>query len=284
MSGKDVEALMELILYVTPFILFTALAIWGLSFDLTRTISILFLMIIGIAALFTFGFLLSANKKNSSQATNLKSRLKEAAALVNRHVETLARHRIRLLGIDAYGIADTSKWEAEIQNFIDKVIFPELFAKDFVLGKSLLDPVLRKIVEDQSRSRAIEIETDLSFAKDMTPQDFEQWCAKVASSNGWNATMTKATGDQGADVIAEKAGTRLVLQCKLYNAPVGNKAVQEAFAAQHHYRAQASAVVTNANFTASATALAATTGVLLLHYSDLGRLNALLPTPRGEAK
>jgi len=84
--------------------------------------------------------------------------------------------------------------------------------------------------------------------------------------------MTKATGDQGADVIAEKDGARMVLQCKLYSSPVGNKAVQEAFAAQRHYRANASAVVTNAAYTASAISLAATTGVQLLHYTDLNRL------------
>lgn len=213
----------------------------------------------------------------------MKSRLEETAALVDRHIETLARQRIRLLRVDAYGIAETSKWDAEIQRFIDKVIFPELFAKDFAAGKRMLDPILRNIVEENSRSRAIAIEADLSFAKDMTPQDFERWCTKIISSNGWKATTTKATGDQGADVIAEKEGTRLVLQCKLYNTPVGNKAVQEAFAAQHHYRAKASAVVTNATFTASAISLAATTGVLLLHYSDLGRLNLLVTTAKTDA-
>ena len=94
--------------------------------------------------------------------------------------------------------------------------------------------------------------------------------------------MTKATGDQGADVIAEKDGTHLVLQCKFYSTPVGNKAVQEAFAAQHHYRATVSAVVTNATFTPSAIALAATTGVLLLHYSDLARLNVLINSSKAE--
>jgi len=227
-------------------------------------------------------FMLVSLPRNNVDASKLKSRLEEAASLVNRHIETLARRRIQLIRVGAYGIAETSKWDAEIQRFIDKVIFPELFAKDFAVGKRMLDPLLRNIVEEKSKSRANAIETDLSFAKNMMPQDFERWCTKAISSNGWSASITKATGDQGADVIAEKDGTRLVFQCKLYNTPVGNKAVQEAFAAQHHYRAKASAVVTNAAFTPSAIALAATTGVLLLHYSDLDRLNVLVATSKTE--
>lgn len=280
MNGKDVGALIGLIGAAIPFILFIVLAIWGLNFDFTRAVSTLFLIIMGLAALFAVGFILWANKNTSVQTANFKSRLEGTAVLVDRHIEELARQRIRLVRLDAYGIAETSKWDAEVQRFIDRVIFPELFAKDFAAGKRMLDPILRNIVEEKSRARAIEIEAALCFATDMTPQDFERWCAKIVSSNGWKATTTKATGDQGADVVAVKEGMRLVLQCKLYNTPVGNKAVQEAFAAQYHYRANASAVVSNADFTASAIALAATTGVLLLHYSDLGRLNKLIATAR----
>ena len=278
MSGKDFGALVGVILQAIPFILFTALAVWRLKFDFTRTFSIVFLVIMGVVVLFVLGWVLSFGQNSSADASKLKSRLEETAALVDRHIETLARQRIRLIKIDAYGIADTSKWDAEIQRFIDKVIFPELFVKDFAAGKRTLGPILRNIVEEKSLSRATAIEAELSFAKNMTPQDFERWCAKTISSDGWQATTTKATGDQGADIVAEKEGTRLVLQCKLYSTPVGNKAVQEAFAAQHHYRAKASAVVTNASFTASAIALAATTGVLLLHHSDLGRLNGVVTT------
>lgn len=103
----------------------------------------------------------------------------------------------------------------------------------------------------------------------MTPVGFEQWCAKILVANGWGAKLTQASGDQGADVIATKGGLRLVIQCKLYASPVGNKAVQEAFAAKSHYGATHAAVVTNASFTPSAKRLGSSTGVLLLHADDL---------------
>ena len=229
-------------------------------------------------------FLINGDTKKTASRKSENDKLFRdgVGILVDNHIETLARQRVQLIKIERYGVTDTSAWDAEIQHFIDKVLFPDLVVNDNVVMphlapklvgkddaaalahvKKMFNPILREIVEEKAKLRAAAIESDLLFSKDMTPSDFERWCTKTISSNGWRAITTKATGDQGADVIAEKGRTRLVLQCKLYNSPVGNKAVQEAFAAQRHYQANASAVVTNARFTASAMALAATTGVQL---------------------
>ncbi len=82
--------------------------------------------------------------------------------------------------------------------------------------------------------------------------------------------------DQGVDIIAEKNRIRVVLQCKLYSRPVSNKSVQEAAAAKMHERAHYAAVVTNNRYTTSSEQLAATNGVLLLHYRDLAQLENML--------
>jgi restriction system protein len=50
---------------------------------------------------------------------------------------------------------------------------------------------------------------------------------------------------------------------------VGNKAVQEVFAAKRHEQAHHAAVVTNNDFTRSARQIAATTDVTLLHHDQL---------------
>jgi restriction system protein len=236
------------------------------------------IVIVVVVTAFVFGAIFLAQfNSNSESALRLKSLMAETAALVDLHIESLARQRISLLKIDRYGVIETSAWDAEMQRFIDTVIFPNIFANDkqFAIGKAILNPAFTKIIDEKSQTRSVAIEAELAFSKDMPPQEFERWCAKMVASYGWQASTTTVTGDQGADVIAEKPGKRLILQCKLYNAPVGNKAVQEAFAAQHHYRANGSAVVTNSTYTPSAIALAATTGVRLLHYSDLSRLDAL---------
>ncbi len=114
---------------------------------------------------------------------------------------------------------------------------------------------------------------------DMDPIEFERHCAEAMRLAGWSAETTKGSGDQGVDVVAERAGIRVVLQCKRYNTSVGNKAVQEAFAAKTFARAQHAAVVTNSQFTPAARALAASTGVLLLHFTDLARPNKLFGLP-----
>jgi len=103
----------------------------------------------------------------------------------------------------------------------------------------------------------------------MSPAEFEQRCADYLSLKGWHARITQYSGDQGVDVIARKSSHVLALQCKLYSSPVGNKAVQEAFAAKAYTGATKVAVVSNQRYTRSARKLASKTGVSLIHFTDL---------------
>lgn len=275
MNRTNFENIMALIFGSLCILCFGALAIWGLRFEFTHTVSVIVLFILGLVALFFIGTLMWTFQESESASAKMKLHLDQSASLVDRHIETLARQRIQLIRNDRYGMIDTSRWDAEMQSFVDKVLFPELITKDknYASSKKIFSQIFHNLIEEKAKLRASAIESELSFSNEMSPLEFENWCTKIISSNGWVATTTKATGDQGADVVAEKGRTRLVLQCKLYSSPVGNKAVQEAFAAQKHYMANASAVVTNATFTPSAVSLAATTGVQLLHYTDLTRLN-----------
>ncbi len=128
---------------------------------------------------------------------------------------------------------------------------------------------------------------DFRWCEDITPLEFEEHCADYLRLHGWRATLTKGSGDQGVDVFAVKAGVRVVLQCKKYNSAVGNKAVQEAYTGKAYADADRAAVVTNATFTPAARELASKTGLLLLHFSDLGRADTLFgvakPSPGARA-
>ena len=196
--------------------------------------------------------------------------------IIDKHIETLARRRLMLVTVDHYGIADGSAWNKEVQRFVDKVVRPQLSGQEAETVAPQMNAIFQEMIEDRVRLRSDEIEADLDFSENITPTQFEQWCAKTLNAKGWKAITTKASGDQGADVIASKEGLRIVLQCKLYSGTVGNKAVQEAYSAQRHYGTNASAVVTNAEFSSAARKLATTTCVLLLHYGDLTRLDSLL--------
>ncbi|MET3594651.1 hypothetical protein ABID26_004059 [Mesorhizobium shonense] len=110
------------------------------------------------------------------------------------------------------------------------------------------------------------------------PVEYERWCAEILRQNGWDASTTKASGGQGVDIIAKKGGRTAAIQCKLYTSgPVGNKAVQEVHAAAGYVDAAHAVVVSSGDYTPSARQLAAKLGVLLLHHSQLPKLEALLP-------
>ena len=115
----------------------------------------------------------------------------------------------------------------------------------------------------------------------MTGREFELYCRDVLQEAGWHAALTPGSGDQGADIIAEKDDRRVVIQCKFYNGTVGNKAVQEAYAAAAFQDAPYAVVVTNSVFTKSAHQLAHKNGVLLMHHTDLPRLELIVSSGAG---
>ena len=113
-----------------------------------------------------------------------------------------------------------------------------------------------------------------------TPRDFEIECGKVISKLGWRTQITQQTGDQGADIIAQKNDIRVAIQCKKYQSPVGNKAVQEIYAALGYYDAQLGFVVGVSGYTESAKQLASSTGVFLLDFYDLAQLDKFVSSKK----
>ncbi len=93
---------------------------------------------------------------------------------------------------------------------------------------------------------------------------------------GWDAQVTKGSHDQGVDVIATKNGVRVILQCKFYSRPVGNKAVQEVAAGRAYESTDYAAMVSKSFYTRDAEELAQISGVRLLHYSELSELDRML--------
>jgi HJR/Mrr/RecB family endonuclease len=113
------------------------------------------------------------------------------------------------------------------------------------------------------------ITLSMDMVDQMDPFNFEFLLGMIYECHGYRAIETPKSGDQGADVLLEKAGERTVVQAKLYSTPVGNKAVQEAIAARSHFRCQAATVVTNNYFTPSARELAGTGDVELVDRDGL---------------
>lgn len=193
--------------------------------------------------------------------------------IINKHLAVLSKKYKILYSKDDYGIIKKDKWYKEVKYFLDAVnlnINNEDEFDDFI---EILHNEIN-IYNDSIKSENDELE----FDKNMSPNDYEYYCKDILTNQGIDARVTKQSGDQGVDVIVYNKNNEVtvVIQCKLYSSAVGNKAVQEVYAAKQHFGAKFAMVVTNNTYTKSAIELSNTTGVKLLHHEDLKNFSEIL--------
>ena len=144
--------------------------------------------------------------------------------------------------------------------------------------------LIKLIINDSSRSRKKKGAKSKAeyypernyYAKDITDYDlmdgneFEYAIADLLEKYGYSfVNVTRASGDDGLDIIASKNGQRVGFQCKCFSSPVGNHAVQEAFTGKTMYGCDQAVVVTNNFFTPAAIKTAQATGVQLWDRNKL---------------
>lgn len=114
----------------------------------------------------------------------------------------------------------------------------------------------------------------------MTGTEFEDYVAARLRRAGWHVTFTSASGDYGVDLIAERDGKSVAVQCKRHGKPVGVAAVQQVVSGARHHGCTKSIVISNQEFTQAAKQLAFTHGCQLI-----GRraLQAWVPPPARRA-
>lgn len=199
------------------------------------------------------------------------------------YIAALAKKRQRLITSDDYGDPDYRAWFNEISDFYNKKIvgipssmqFQKL-PDEFSFNAFISEKEIRYVIDLLAQEGQKELLADDDIVDDMNGIDFEHYCSDKLRAAGWKTTVSTASGDQGADIIAEYDDIKVAIQCKRFSKPVGNKAVQEVAAARNYYGSDFAVVVTNNTFTKSAKQLANTNDVHLIHYSDLGELASIL--------
>jgi restriction system protein len=123
-------------------------------------------------------------------------------------------------------------------------------------------------------------EASMTAIDAMSGTEFENYVAARLRRAGWQVTFTSMTGDYGVDLIAEKDGKSVAIQCKRHGNSVGVAAVQQVVAGARHHGCTKSIVVSNQEFTQAAKQLAFTHGCQLI-----GRraLQAWVPPPARRA-
>ncbi|XYQ53239.1 restriction endonuclease [Pectobacterium carotovorum] len=192
---------------------------------------------------------------------------------IEKHLPVLSRKKKTLIYKDDYGNIITERWDNELTYFIKKLDYYPL-STEYYMG--LTTDQQRYLVNNAIDEYALDNEVKTSYKDSMNPYEYEHFCAEILNDNGWSARVTQASGDQGVDVIAEKNGVSVAIQCKKYSSPIGNGAVQEVVAGKAFYGASVAVVVTNNTYTASARTLANSQDVYLLHHDQLDDLDNIV--------
>ncbi len=166
-------------------------------------------------------------------------------------------------------------------NSYRKKFAEEIFAKKFI-NKKLTSRKLMEFIDyeithfDKSEMSEPEKPVDVRPKKTepgisiydvdvMNGYDFESFIAKLLECDGYSTEVTKKSGDQGVDIVAQKAGEKWAIQTKRYELgkKIPNKAVQEVHTGKDFYKCTRAAVITNQFFTDSARQIAEATNVIL---------------------
>lgn len=137
---------------------------------------------------------------------------------------------------------------------------------DYVLSvtRNILNQMkLKNMEQELLNNYSTDIQTLIDDVDLMSGFEFETLIGKLFGKLGFTTEITKASGDQGIDIIAEKNSRKIGIQAKCYSGSVGNKAIQEVVAGLNYYHLDKGLVITNNYFTESARELAEANNVIL---------------------
>lgn len=205
-----------------------------------------------------------------------------AGKVIRKHKKILARKKAQTVYVSDYGKEVERGWQKELKEFVQDVLYDELLDSTSSINfrsssaNGLLNFSDKSIVEywvsfsdSVVFDEAIQVEPRKDFDSILSGHEYEKFVAELISELGWVAKVTPGSGDHGADIIAEKNGSRVAIQCKMYSSSVGNKSVQEAFSAKGYYDCDCACVISNSSFTPAAKQAAAKLDVALLHHEDI---------------
>ena len=237
-------------------------------------------VILGLGAATTFGLNFLIKKRSKSDVLGARNHIAEenlptlygdAIDLIFKYDQASASLLQRYLKIsfsNAESILkcfESAKIVSEFSGTYPRIIL----ASDPAFAKRMLN---RWLVENGSLSKGStenlgdndSVKPNFSKIDFMAGHDFEYWCADLLRKNEFkNVEVTKGSGDQGVDVLAEKGGIKYAIQCKCYSSDLGNTPIQEVEAGRIFYGCHVGVVMTNRYFTKGAKELAEKTNTLL---------------------
>jgi restriction system protein len=118
--------------------------------------------------------------------------------------------------------------------------------------------LLCAILISRPAPRRVRINARMREIDAMDGVEFEDYVAARLQRAGWQVSFTPAVGDYGVDLIAQKDGQNVAIQCKRHGKTVGIAAVQQVVSGALHHGCARSIVISNQEFTSAAKQLAFT--------------------------
>jgi hypothetical protein len=172
-------------------------------------------------------------------------------------IETINHQDVIVAGNFVYYLIQQGKFGEDNRNYFNCIDEFTSKIKKVLDGKKYKDFVNKLKTTSNKKKYTID-DVDL-----MNGQEFEKFIAELFAKMGFETKVTKASGDQGIDVIAAKNGDTIGIQAKCYSNTVGNSAIQEVVAGKNYYRLDKAMVITNNFFSDSARQLATANSIVL---------------------
>jgi len=270
------------IFFWIPFY-FTIGIILGVSLDLELNQLYEITNIVSMLASFVFSVFLGIRssdkelvKEQLEKEKIRKKALSRVEKVIIKHADSLLRKRKQLLVKNDYGKYEDLGWEKEVNYFFNEVLDiteeeheATNYSDDII---ALFDNEINLAKDNKNKTRPSLTEVN----NETDGIDFEHICTDILSSVGWDSKVSKASGDNGVDIVAKKNIFIVAIQCKRYSGKVGVAAVREIHAGKTLVGATHAAVVTNSQYTPQAKKEAAGLEVKLLHHSQLETLDSYL--------
>lgn len=110
--------------------------------------------------------------RSSFESPGLQSGKEKIRRLVQVHLQTLALKRGTGISMDSYGKVDGSRWNAEVQYFVDRVMLPELTdGERLAIGAAGLNGLVNELIEAPVRAECVRLHD--SGERDMTVPVFD---------------------------------------------------------------------------------------------------------------
>lgn len=114
----------------------------------------------------------------------------------------------------------------------------------------------------------------VDFWMRLSGHQFEDEVAKVFRRIGYKARVSKQGGDGGIDIIIEKEGNSIAVQCKAHNKPIGPSVAREFYGTLLHFGYKKGILVSRSGFTIGVYDFVSEKSIGLMNLNDILKIAA----------